>query len=61
MFNFVSAYKAVGVSLLCGMGLGLMGILLFSCCAGVTAYLGIILGGLCCVSLATILLITNSE
>ena len=57
MFNFVAAYQSVGVSMLCGLGLGLFGILLFTCMPTCMAYTSIILGSLCCVAFAIILMI----
>ena len=58
MFNFVAAYESVGVSLLCGMVLGIFGILLFTCMPKFMTYTSIILGSLCCVAMAVILFIS---
>ena len=58
MFNFVAAYESVGVSLLCGIGLGIFGILLFSCMPKFMTYTSIILGSLCCVAMAIILFVS---
>ena len=57
MFNFVAAYESVGVSLLCGLVLGIIGILLYTCMPGCMAYSSIILGAICCIVFAIILFI----
>jgi hypothetical protein len=57
MFNFVAAYESMGVSLLCGLGLGLLCILLFSCMPQAMAYISVIFGGISCVGLAIVLFV----
>ena len=57
MFNFVAAYESMGVSLLYGLGLGLLCILLFSCMPQAMAYISVIVGGSCCVALAILLFV----
>ncbi len=61
MFDFVGNYKGIGISLLCGIGLGLLGILLFSVCAYAMTLISIFLGGLSCIGIAILLIITESE
>jgi hypothetical protein len=61
MFNFVAAYESIGVSLLVGMGLGLLAILLFSWLPSGMAYTSIILGAVSCTGLAIVLLVTNAS
>lgn len=57
MFNFVAAYNSIGVSLLCGLGLGLLCILLIGCMPQVMSYISVIVGGGSCVVLAILLFI----
>ena len=61
MLNFVSAYKSIGVSLLSGLGLGIIAVLLFSFLPTATAYASIVLGGIGCLVLAILLFVSKSE
>ena len=59
MFNFVSAYESIGVALLCGIGLGLVAVILFNLMPSAMAYISIILGGITCIALAVVIVILN--
>jgi len=61
MFNFAANYASIGISLLSGLGLGVLAVVLFSFLPKATSYASIALGGLGCFALAIILLMSNSE
>ncbi len=50
MLSFVSAYRSIGVAILTALGLGVIGVVLFSLLPTFTTYLSVILGGLGCIA-----------
>ena len=61
MYEFVAAYKSIGVAFLTAIGLGILSVLLFTTIPGIMAYTTIILGGLGSIVFAVYLLTSLSE
>lgn len=60
MYEFVAAYKAIGIAFLVAIGLGIVGVLGFSFIAGIMAYTTIITGGLGSIVFAIYLMASES-
>lgn len=61
MYNFVKAYKEVGIAFLVAIGLGIVGVLAFSYLPGIMTYATIIVGGVGSVIFAIYLLAADSS
>lgn len=61
MYEFVAAYKSIGVAFLASIGLGIVGVLAFTTIPGIMAYTTIILGGIGSIVFAIYLMTSLSE
>jgi len=59
MFNFVTAYKSIGISFIAAIVIGIVGILTYSCIPMIMSYASIILGGIVCLIFGSYLFFTN--
>jgi polyferredoxin len=60
MYEFVAAYKSIGLAFLVAIGLGVLGVFGFSFIPGIMAYTTIILGGIGSIVFAIYLLASDS-
>jgi len=60
MYQFVAAYKSIGIAALSALGIGILGLILFSLMPAVMSYLTTIFGGFGCIFGGTFLLLANS-
>ena len=60
MYHFVSAYSSLGIGLLSSLGIGLVGVALFSWIPVGMTYISIVVGALACLGTGIFILITQS-
>jgi hypothetical protein len=61
MYEFVAAFKSIGIALLTVIGLGIVGVLGFSCIPGIMAYISIIGAGIGSIVFAVYIIVSTAE